>query len=461
MSLTAANYTYEPEHPRPFTGKSFTSPNLLDSRQDSASHDRQDKVNDNDISKPPLPSHSPCTPKSTYHPARADINQSTRKYLGPVKPAWTHESNRILTPELSQGRRFSGSEDSADSKSAESDVQKENLLRAMANLYNNVTLGERSENKMGHNQPEHRPQASDRIGMSGPDGRESLKQVYNMKKPMCLPAVLRPINDDTNLHEEDLHYDLSPELRLPNLKLEENPFELLVRPSNEDNQKTHPTRNHWRPDNLTDHCINCFEQFATFFYPQRKRRHHCRFCGYIFCHNCLYKNRDLASFEISPPSQDSKEKKWSRANSGSSNGSSVTSATTIISSITPDEFESGLMLDANARFVVPMFKNLVHQNISMGELQNKFHTCKVCKLCGNNYQRLLYLFNQKNRHEGNIDAPYVFIENPYTGIEGLMSSSTELRPLIDTSIEARTYDEQRRHSSVTNSVPSDWTWSSF
>ncbi|TQS36509.1 hypothetical protein Golomagni_03039 [Golovinomyces magnicellulatus] len=44
-----------------------------------------------------------------------------------------------------------------------------------------------------------------------------------------------------------------------------------------------PTRVHWKPDPFSDHCdvpsAQCKIAFTTF-----RRRHHCRRCGLIFCH---------------------------------------------------------------------------------------------------------------------------------------------------------------------------------
>eukprot|EP00984_Skeletonema_dohrnii_P038079 scaffold40885_cov155-Skeletonema_dohrnii-CCMP3373.AAC.5 len=38
----------------------------------------------------------------------------------------------------------------------------------------------------------------------------------------------------------------------------------------------------WDPDALSNHCSSCRSQFDHLF----KRRHHCRLCGRLFCHEC-------------------------------------------------------------------------------------------------------------------------------------------------------------------------------
>lgn len=38
---------------------------------------------------------------------------------------------------------------------------------------------------------------------------------------------------------------------------------------------------YWQRDETSDSCIRCRSAFGTF-----RRRHHCRCCGYIFCHQC-------------------------------------------------------------------------------------------------------------------------------------------------------------------------------
>ena len=45
-----------------------------------------------------------------------------------------------------------------------------------------------------------------------------------------------------------------------------------------------PSREHWKPDEKAHECSLCGEKFTMLL-----RRHHCRKCGDIFCHDCCKK----------------------------------------------------------------------------------------------------------------------------------------------------------------------------
>nr|CDS22718.1 phosphatidylinositol phosphate 5 kinase type III [Echinococcus granulosus] len=53
-------------------------------------------------------------------------------------------------------------------------------------------------------------------------------------------------------------------------------------------------RNHWIPDSHCQECFECGRKFTTL-----KRRHHCRFCGRIFCSRCSAHLRDGSSIGYS------------------------------------------------------------------------------------------------------------------------------------------------------------------
>lgn len=50
-------------------------------------------------------------------------------------------------------------------------------------------------------------------------------------------------------------------------------------------------RNYWMPDSTAKECYECHERFTTF-----RRRHHCRFCGQIFCGKCCC--RQISGVEL-------------------------------------------------------------------------------------------------------------------------------------------------------------------
>ncbi|KAI6239386.1 1-phosphatidylinositol-3-phosphate 5-kinase [Aphelenchoides fujianensis] len=65
----------------------------------------------------------------------------------------------------------------------------------------------------------------------------------------------------------------------------------LIRPSNGGNERElidydrSVFRQYWMPDSAGKECYECHEKFTTF-----RRRHHCRFCGQIFCGKCCNKH---------------------------------------------------------------------------------------------------------------------------------------------------------------------------
>ncbi|ARF10115.1 phosphoinositide 3-kinase [Indivirus ILV1] len=66
---------------------------------------------------------------------------------------------------------------------------------------------------------------------------------------------------------------------------------------------TLPKRVHkWVDDNSVTSCYNCTATFSLFF-----RRHHCRFCGKVFCSNCVKYNAMIPEDLLS---DDSKEGTW-------------------------------------------------------------------------------------------------------------------------------------------------------
>ena len=47
----------------------------------------------------------------------------------------------------------------------------------------------------------------------------------------------------------------------------------------------------WLPDHIVEGCKLCLNKFGLF-----KRRHHCRFCGDIYCGNCCYRSESFLPF---------------------------------------------------------------------------------------------------------------------------------------------------------------------
>lgn len=439
MSL-ASHYTYKPELPRPFTDRKRSTLSQMVS-----------SVSKGTILGAEM-NTTPLEPLELYHPATADLSQPTRRYLEPLKSSWRAPTGTLLssgTDTLSEVYEHHDEELASNSNTLENTttLMQLRLLRAMDNLNGNITSAERTASTEDDN-----VEFRTRNLQDGP----MIQQVYHQKKPMCLPAVLRPMTNEVNIHEEDFHHDLSPEGDFPPTKISEYPFEVpaVMGP---DEVMQEPTHEHWKPDTFSDHCMNCFEVFGSFFYPQRKRRHHCRFCGLLYCHNCLYKMRETHLFDITPPRKNSKTPS-TRANSGSSNSGSIISGISL-ASLASDTTPSGVMMDAKARLVIPMFKNLAERGLSAAFLSEKFKICKVCKMCGNNQLRLLYLLNQRSRTRDDIDAPYVFVDNPHMSSTMMAPMRPEFRNNFSR-LENNLRTVSERKSSFTN-MPSDWTWSTF
>lgn len=498
--LGVTHYTYEPESPRPFTDrKSLTL-------SSSTSHELVLMLAQNPETHEDDTAATSTAQTSQYLPATADLNQPTRRNLEPVKPAGlitnavlTYVSNqyfdhyqpteindnplnrnvhRKVTRGDSHTSHSGGGEEmengkinkngktgeygkigenmprlDASSNSLENTVlvDRLKLMRAIHNLNSNTMTAERIDTKDELGGRVRTPTMS----AKGP----GVQQVYDLKKPLCTPAVLRPPNSNED-EDDEMDVDQSLELECLTVMVQIGKYPFQMPDSDDQYSQQEPTHEHWMPNNSLDHCMKCFGVFGNFFTPQRKRRHHCRFCGMLFCQDCLYKSKEMHYFQVMLPEEPSPQNSnvegmpqstSRRAYSGSSHGSSTTS--NIVSGLL-DDTVTGVMMDSKARFVVPLFPNLVGGTGTL-MLHPRFKQCKTCKTCGSNYQRLVSAINQRLRANEDSEAPYVFIDNPYT-------SATYVGAHVHSRINRidRNLREEKRPSLV-NNVPSDWTWSSF
>jgi len=419
-------------------------------------------------------------------PDNTILSYTTNNYI--------YERNRSVSSSNSNSNNTSNSNTNTNLKnlnldllltSPDEDLQQTSLVNALNNLNNNVTSQERNDN-LKVNRIKHRAPIS-ASHLSGVEGTD-LQQVYRLKKPLCMPAVLRP----QSLTPSSL--SLSPKMPC---SVETSPRKMNYSISidcegasseYESHQLADPTHEHWKPNSFTSHCMKCFEAFGNFFSPQRKRRHHCRFCGQIFCSECLWQ-KNIGD-------QDEEYR-----TSTSRNGSEVKHAT---------------VLDANARFVIPIYSN-IKSNPKIRSLTDLFRNCKVCRDCGYNYRMLvtnvnsnLSNFLSENKIK-NFNLPFIFIENPYINNSSSgtipinifqsdnvsqdftketasssqadsnsthsdivsrnatatsanapgtnISSTNDASSINNAIIDASLTDPHRKPSVI--SVPSDWTWSSF
>lgn len=263
-----------------------------------------------------------------------------------------------------------------------------------------------------------------------------VKPVYQYRRPLSIPAVLRPPQDsetNTSLTSSNgssgtsLTSTLSNtvKLDLDNLN-QKDTMELLMNLETLDEriEPVEPTHAHWKPNKFTNCCMKCFKNFGNFF--NMKRRHHCRFCGFLICSNCLFE-----------------------ASSG--NDSNLSSGNESI--FNPRNINL-IYLDSKARFVIPIFKNLNFLNINIDSLNKIFKLSKICKNCGDYYLNLLFNLNNLGnpvasgevdsvliRNLNELNLPFVIIENPFISKKLTRSEISE-----------------RKNSFVTTT---DWNWSSF
>ncbi|KAK6462287.1 hypothetical protein DFJ63DRAFT_313425 [Scheffersomyces coipomensis] len=385
----------------------------------------------------------------------------------------------------------------------------------------------------------------------------TINQVYQLKKPLITPAVLRPNYVDkpyNSIHNQKLGDLLTPiqtnhtftnsiytisspishtspeevdEVETDHIEHDEEyqkaaaSIKRSMATNSIHNFSAEPTHIHWKSNNFTSHCMKCFKSFdnsllSLFYYylhsnvnninnsnngntssaasvnhpSSRRSKHHCRFCGLIYCDECLVQN----DCEMS-------------------NASSASSSTTSMTSIIADTDK--VRLDSNARFVIPIYKNIKRLPVENEEVQlihdsKNYKLFKICLKCYAIYKSLLNEINSAqstsssssslNNHPTSSStitsinakilkySPFIYVENPYvdnmklqqgqaannrnnkrklsvqsptaanlisnyTSSSGLSSGSNSLKP--------HTKQDDERRPSMVGEVPSDWTWSSF
>ncbi|OOQ82789.1 putative FYVE domain protein [Penicillium brasilianum] len=124
------------------------------------------------------------------------------------------------------------------------------------------------------------------------------RQLRPLKGPLYVPAALRPterpqksspITPPRSVHGslDSLNEDTEPISRRSTM---ESKFSTISKSAEHEWMKTEhlgtvtgmPTRDHWKADAASSSCDSptCRSSFGLF-----TRRHHCRHCGHVFCHN--------------------------------------------------------------------------------------------------------------------------------------------------------------------------------
>ncbi|KAI5966972.1 uncharacterized protein KGF55_000381 [Candida pseudojiufengensis] len=239
---------------------------------------------------------------------------------------------------------------------------------------------------------------------------------FNKKRPMMTPAVLRPppIISKKNISNFKKIYTL---LNIDNKSLD---------------YKTEPTHLHWKSNNSTNQCFNCsqifYSKLITIIYDVPKR-HHCRFCGMIFCLNCL-------------------------------------------------NLENQVLLDKFANFIIPI-KNLSNKL----PIQNN----KICKKCCLIYENLKIEINNPKNFKNHLNLNsisqwFLLIENPNLlhsfsqayndskilrfkqfclGDEDDEGDDTDEDEIENGNGRKDSFNGGRKSSFVVNDLSNDWNWSSF
>ena len=380
--------------------------------------------------------------QESYLPAEFDLSQPTRRSSTPeglennsLPNLYNYFNNSYLLRR--DDSIVSNPSSSSRTNSSEEDPDKSNLMLAVRNLNNNLTSQERRDLLQVLNRSiKHRPNFLPKNSLSAIGGTE-LQQLYLVKKPLCLPAVLRRSNESTSPLTTTSTSSLTSEASPPkfNYSVNTSPTrssDNAYSPQNASKKAVsifftpkEPTRCHWKPDNYSNHCMKCFVLFGNFFSPLRTKRHHCRFCGNIFCSNCLWMCDDELA-NLAPKVKNQRH----------------------------------VYLDEQARFVIPLLANI--PDMLLSSMENFFKSCKVCRDCGKSYWYLFNSFNYnlekflKDNNLSELIVPFIFIESAPG--ENEESNAYDGRRTFTTSPMDSVPESSR---SIGSSVPSDWTWSTF
>lgn len=242
-----------------------------------------------------------------------------------------------------------------------------------------------------------------------------LKPLYQLKKPLLTPAVLRPAY--TNDHE-----NLSPPTIIPPPT---SSYTIII--PNSDyfhsngggglpNCTNEPVHDHWKDNGLTSNCMWCVKPFhnpIVSMICDGPRRHHCRFCGLIFCADCLVNKT--------------------------------------------------ILIDHEARFVIPilLLTNSNETETKTNKLQQFFSNSKVCKKCGMIYDNLI---EELNKLENNYTTSFVLVDNPFRknyskSNDYLFAQQQHQQQQQQQQLQQQSSRPEKRLSVA--DVPNDWVWSSF
>ena len=338
---------------------------------------------------------------------------------------------------------------------------------------------------------------------------QMLNQVYQMKKPLMTPAALRPeplqelhpqqspkqslisAHSNSSSQSQDSasaksssttlarntmpprkQLLQSPSLPPVNLNPTTSVYTIFTTDLQFLNISSEPTHQHWQLNNTADACMSCLRPFhsplVTMIYDV-PRRHHCRFCGLIFCKLCL----NITDGSSTPPSTPT---------SSTSRSVSMSSTPTFVIADTQSNRFTTLapIIDKNANFVIPV----TTPGENLDSLAYHAKTCNKCTILYNTLYteinkpaNIASLVHKDDSTSSNTDCRVVVVENTYKNDLKRVDYETTTVSLDFKQLSIRSPKRQQakdrngvaveqdglsdRRMSVVGDIPNDWVWSSF
>ncbi|KAI5963384.1 hypothetical protein KGF57_001262 [Candida theae] len=313
---------------------------------------------------------------------------------------------------------------------------------------------------------------------------QTLNQVYPIKKPLMTPAVLRAEPLVQQSHQTKKYSPNTNELTstwkddksTPLAQNMSTSFTVFMSDFQCINISTEPSHQHWQPNSATNACMACLRSFhsplVTMLYDVPKR-HHCRFCGLIFCKSCLDSTSGTSKSSISSAS--------------STLTSSTTESVGVCTEGDLQHSEYTIIIDNKSNFIIPVNSKDANAITSLA------CQTKICNKCSRLYKTLSTEINKRenllklvkcdsvlSQNDSSVlgrAEAVVVVENPYN-IQSNISDYETTTPLKlkqlticikksgikggnGAEIGSDVGAQEERRMSVVGEVPNDWTWSSF
>lgn len=371
-------------------------------------------------------SMSPMSPKSTTPFSKLPPNVPRQQSSTPSSTKTTFNNPEYYFPK----QQHQLQNDTIPTKSLISPVGLSKTASGMSSLNNNTSNKNKSTNpnsdvskpiNNGNNnpQPAFSPPKRNASPFRDPTNLY-LKQINDQQRPLYTPAVLRVMKNtpsQSSVNESGFDVYSSPSER-PMLSKSTSTTSIRSTSSSimdywnyiigrENSQAIEgPTRKHWKPDSSKFNCTQCGKLFN--YITERRRKHHCRSCGEIFCGDCLknyiYLDED-AKFTLFGSN-------WEEEDDNNGNNNMH-----LIDQDLSNEARSDSKNSRKKSFI----------------LNNKKYLCKVCLKCFQQYEE--------------------FVLDHTTRDHNLGANGKDIRKRNNTDHKDQMTDGQN--------IPVDWDWSSF